>query len=188
MPVFWVIFQKNFKFGKKLAAKRIMVVILRSFRFFWHPWHPWGRLSSGDIWVLRFVLNILLQWRHLADFFIFIKMISHISFMIWVLKIVILSLLKPKKVTITKIHHLIRLRFEQSEHKKSQCVSLMICFRPKQIIGDWILVWSASTHSTKYLLANFSILTLVCTRTRVVSTKRVLSGASFKWSQMWRPC
>ena len=31
-----------------------------------------------------------------------------------------LLLLIPKKVTITKIHHLIRLRFEQSEHKKTQ--------------------------------------------------------------------
>ena len=69
--VFLVIFQIFFKFGWKLAAKRILVVILRSFWFFWHPWHPWGRLSSGDIWVLRFVLNILLQWRRLADFFHF---------------------------------------------------------------------------------------------------------------------
>ena len=66
---FLVIFQIFFKFGWKLAAKRIMVVNLRSFRFFWHPWHPWGWLSSGDIWVLRFVLNILLKWRRLADFF-----------------------------------------------------------------------------------------------------------------------
>ena len=55
---FLVIIQIFFKFGWKLAAKRILVVILRSFRFFWHPWHPWGRLSSGDIWVLRFVSNI----------------------------------------------------------------------------------------------------------------------------------
>ena len=94
---------------------------LKSFRFFWHPRHPWGRLSSGDIWVLRFVLKILLQWRHLADIFIFIKMISHVSFIILVPKIVILSLFIPRKLTITKIHHLIRLRFERSEHKKSQC-------------------------------------------------------------------
>ena len=35
-----------FNFGWKLAAKRIIFVILRSFRFFWHPW---GRLSSGDM-------------------------------------------------------------------------------------------------------------------------------------------
>ena len=94
---------------------------LKSFWFFWHPWHPWGRLSSGDIWVLRFVLKILLQWHHLADIFIFIKMISHVSGIILVPKIVILSIFIPRKLTITKIHHLIRLRFERFEHKKSQC-------------------------------------------------------------------
>ena len=95
--------------------------ILESFQFFWHPWHTWGRLSSGDIWVLRFVLIILLQWRRLADFFTSIKMISHITFMLRSIDLVILSLIIPKKVTITKIHHLIRLNFERSEHKKSQC-------------------------------------------------------------------
>ena len=42
---------------------------------------------------------------------------------------------------------------------------------------------AASTHSTEYPLVSFSILTLVCTRTQVASTKRVLSGASFKWSK-----
>ena len=89
-----------------------------SFPFFWHPWHPWGRLSSGGICVLRIVLNILLQWRRLADFFIFIKMISHVSFIVLVPKIMILSLDIPRKLTIIKIHHLIRLRFERSEHKK----------------------------------------------------------------------
>ena len=94
---------------------------LQSFRFFWHPWHPWGRLSSGDIWVLRFVLNILLQRCHLAEIFIFIKMISHVHFIILVHQTVILSLLILTKLTIDKIHHLIRLRFEQSELKKSQC-------------------------------------------------------------------
>ena len=44
--------------------------------------------------------------------FHFSKMISHVSFMIWVPKIVIKSLFIPSKLTITKIHHLIRLRFE----------------------------------------------------------------------------
>ena len=38
-----------------------------------------------------------------------------------VLKIVFLSVSIATKVTISKIYHLIRLRFEQSEHKKSQC-------------------------------------------------------------------
>ena len=44
-------------------------------------------------------------------------MISHVSFIILVHQIVILSLLTPTKLTITKIHHLIRLIFERSEHK-----------------------------------------------------------------------
>ena len=39
LEVFWIFL--NF------GWKRIMVVILRSFEFFWRPWHPWGRLSSG---------------------------------------------------------------------------------------------------------------------------------------------
>ena len=47
---FWRCLCNSFNFGWKLAAKRIMVVILRSSWFFWYPWHPWGRLSSGDIW------------------------------------------------------------------------------------------------------------------------------------------
>ena len=66
-------------------------------------------------------MNILVQWRHLAEIFIFIKMISHVRFIILVHQIVILVLLIPTKLTITKIHHLIRMRFERSEHKKSQC-------------------------------------------------------------------
>ena len=63
----------------------------------------------------------MLQWRHLAETFIFIKMISHIRFIFLVNQLVFLSLLIPTKLTITKIHHLIRSKFEQSEHKKSQC-------------------------------------------------------------------
>ena len=63
----------------------------------------------------------LLQWRHLAEIFIFIKMISHVSFISLVHQIVIMSLLISIKLTITKIHHLIWLRFGRSEHKKSQC-------------------------------------------------------------------
>ena len=63
----------------------------------------------------------MLQWRHLAEIFIFIKMIYHVSFIILVHQIVILSLLISIKLTITKIHHLISLRFERSELKKSQC-------------------------------------------------------------------
>ena len=47
---FWRPLCNLFNFGWKLAAKWIVVLILRSFRFFKHPWHPWGRLSSGDIW------------------------------------------------------------------------------------------------------------------------------------------
>ena len=65
----------------------------------------------------------MLQWRHLAEIFIFIKMISHVSFIILVHQIVILSLIIPIKLTIAKIHHLMSLRFEQSELKKSQCAA-----------------------------------------------------------------
>ena len=122
MTVLWRFLYNSFHFGWKLPQKRIMVVILsRSFWFFWHPWHPWGWFSSGDIWVLRFVLNILLQWHHMAEILIFIKIISHVSFIILVHQIMILSLLIPTKLTINKIHHLICLRFERSELKKSQC-------------------------------------------------------------------
>ena len=60
--------------------------------------------------------------------FIFIKVISHVTFIILANQIVILSLLIPTKLTITKVHHLIRLRFEWSEHKKSQC-ELWGCYR-----------------------------------------------------------
>ena len=76
---FFLIF---FNFGWKLALKRIMVVILRSFGFFWHPWHPWGRLSSWDIWVLRFVWIFCYSGAAWRIFFISIKMISHVSFII----------------------------------------------------------------------------------------------------------
>ena len=110
------IFQILCNFSWKLAQKPTKVWTLRYFQFFWHPWHPWGWLSSGDTWVL----NISLQWRNLAEIFSFIKMIFHVSFIILVLKIVILSVAIATKLTISKIYHLIRLRFEQSEHKKSQ--------------------------------------------------------------------
>ena len=69
----------------------------------------------------KFVVNILLQWRCLGKFFSFIKMISNVMFISLVL-IVILSVSIPTKLSILKIYHLIRLRFERSEHKKSPCV------------------------------------------------------------------
>ena len=62
----------------------------------------------------------------------FIKMISHVNFISLVLKIVILSVSIATKLTISKIYHLIRLRFERSEHKKSQyvCVRSSITHLP----------------------------------------------------------
>ena len=114
--VFFGIFQILCNFSWKLAQKPTKVWTLRYFQFFWHPWHPWGWLSSGDTWVL----NISLQWHYLAEILSFIKMIFHVSFIILVLKIVSLSVAIATKLTISKINHLIRLRFEQSEHKKSQ--------------------------------------------------------------------
>ena len=110
------IFQILCNFSWKLAQKPTKVWTLRYFQFFWHPWHPWGWLSSGDTWVL----NISLQWHYLAEILSFIKMIFHVGFIILVLKIVSLSVAIATKLTISKINHLIRLRFEQSEHKKSQ--------------------------------------------------------------------
>ena len=53
----------------------------------------------------------LLQWRHLAEIFIFIKMISHIRFIILVNQLVFLLLLIPTKWTITKAHHMCFDRF-----------------------------------------------------------------------------
>ena len=50
-------------------------------------------------------------------------------------------------------------------------------------INQFILVWSASTHSPEWSLACFSILTLVLTRTGVASTKRVTNGTSFELSK-----
>ena len=114
--MFFGIFQILCNFSWKLAQKPTKVWTLRYFQFFWHPWHPWGWLSSGDTWVL----NISLQWHYLAEILSFIKMIFHVSFIILVLKIVSLSVAIATKLTISKINHLIRLRFEQSEHKKSQ--------------------------------------------------------------------
>ena len=63
----------------------------------------------------------LLQYRHLAEIFIFIKVISHVHFIILVHQTVILSLLILTKLRIDKTHPLNRLRFERSELKKSQC-------------------------------------------------------------------
>ena len=50
------------------------------------------------------------------------------------------------------------------------------------VLGEYALVWSASTNLTEYSLASFFILTLVLALTRVASTKRVTGGASFKFA------
>ena len=99
-----------------LALKRTKVMNLLVLLTPWSR-HPYGQLSSG---VLRFVLNISLQWRRLAEFFGFFKTISHFSLISLVPKIVIFSVSIATKLTISKIYHLIRLRYEWSEHKKSQ--------------------------------------------------------------------
>ena len=41
-----MIFQIFLKFGQNLAAKQIMVVILRPFRVFLYPWQSWERLRG----------------------------------------------------------------------------------------------------------------------------------------------
>ena len=113
-------FRIFFIFGWKLALKRIMVVILMSFWFFWHPWHPWGWLSSWDIWVLRYVLNILLQWHRLADFFHFHQ--NDLPCQLYDLgpsnsDFVTINALKINNYLDSSPHQV-----EWSEHKKSQCV------------------------------------------------------------------
>ena len=82
---------------------------------------PLSKKSHFALSLLGKVENFHRYINMIVDFFISIKMISHITFMLRSFDFVILSLLIPKKVTITKIHHLIRLNFERSEHKKSQC-------------------------------------------------------------------
>ena len=128
-----------------------MRYLLKSYQFFWHPWHPWERLSSGDIWVLRFVLNILLTWRHLVEIFIFIKMIYHVSFIILVHHIVIFSLLISIKLIITKIHHLISLRFERSELKKSQCASITNFLKSYPLLGKDFMDSNSRATFQKYV-------------------------------------
>ena len=84
----------------------------------------------------------MLQWRPLADFS-FWSIWSPMS-VLWFRSLisVILSLLIPKKVTITKIHHLIRLNFERSEHKKSQCATTLVftsyCCRSVRALTDYL--------------------------------------------------
>ena len=46
-------------------------------------------------------------------------------------KIVILSVSIATKLTISKVHPLIRLRFEQSGHKKSQCEDVLCHYNGK---------------------------------------------------------
>ena len=104
----------------------------------------WGRLGSGDTQVLTFVLNILQQWRRLAEFFSYIKMISHVSFIILVLEVVNLSVSIGTKLPISKIYHLIRLRFEQSEHRKSQCVIA------QQSCSNCVFLWNESVQILNY--------------------------------------
>ena len=67
-PCFLRYFRIFFNFGGILAHQTSTGMFSGSWRIFWHPWDPWGRVNSGDIWVLRFVLIVLWRWRHLADF------------------------------------------------------------------------------------------------------------------------
>jgi len=67
-PCFFRHFRIFFNFGAILARQTSTGMFSGSWRIFWHPWDPWGRVNSGDIWVLRFVLIILWRWRHLANF------------------------------------------------------------------------------------------------------------------------
>ena len=61
-----------------------------------------------------------------------------------------LSLLIPTKLTITKIHQLISSRFEQSEHKKSQCGAVDQLSKIYNFLGHEIFEW---LNSKTYLLS-----------------------------------
>ena len=108
----------------------------------------------------------MLLWRHLAEIFISIKTISHASFIILVHQIVMLTPSIATKLTFIKIHHLIRLRFERSEHKKSQCVGgLQFHYKMKKghfnfkILAFYIIKWQKCLNIYNNLvISSFSIL------------------------------
>ena len=74
------LFRIFFNLGAILAHQTSTGMFSGSWRIFWHPWDPWGRINSGDIWVLRFVLIVLWRWQRLVDFSLFIKMLPNVSF------------------------------------------------------------------------------------------------------------
>ena len=120
----WSKFQKPSKIYKKREKKTginpwVLPVILT-------PLVPLGALKQWRYKSFKICYEYFatVQWRRLAEIFSLIKMISHVRFISLALKIVILSVAIATKLTISKIYHLIRLRFEQSEHKKSQCDKL----------------------------------------------------------------
>ena len=62
---FWIFFN----LGAILAHQTSYGMFSGSWPIFWHPWDPWGRVNSGDISVLIFVIDFSVWQSHLADFF-----------------------------------------------------------------------------------------------------------------------
>ena len=62
---FWIFFN----LGAILAHKTSYGMFSGSWPIFWHPWDPLGRVNSGDISVLIFVIDFSVWQSHLADFF-----------------------------------------------------------------------------------------------------------------------
>ena len=68
-PCFHRHFRIFFNLGAILAHQTSYGMFSGSWPIFWHPWDPWGRVNSGDISVLIFVIDFSVWQSHLADFF-----------------------------------------------------------------------------------------------------------------------
>ena len=68
-PCFLRLFQIFCSLGAILAHQTSTGMLNGSWGIFWHPWDSWGRVNSGDISVLIFVIDFSVWQSHLADFF-----------------------------------------------------------------------------------------------------------------------
>ena len=79
----WLILLELFRFfifRWILAQQTSKSEFLRSCRFFWYSLDAWYRTSSGDILVFRLKCQIFQQQRHLAIFFISLKIKPDVTF------------------------------------------------------------------------------------------------------------
>ena len=77
-PCFLTLFQIFFNYRTIIAHQTSNGMFIGSWRIFWHPWHPWGRINSENISFLIFVFQ-----RHLADFFIILKLSQMSPLLFW---------------------------------------------------------------------------------------------------------